>query len=100
MVAEQLSQLPVDKHMGLVLVGPDRPYSSREIAAQFGVECWADVEWNPAQAAVLSDGEPEPRKFGQRSLLSQFRAVGMRLRERITNNREIERALIARAAHV
>lgn len=97
---DQLSELPVDKLHGLVLVGPDRPYSAREISAQFGVECLADVEWNPAMAAVLSDGTPEPKRFGSRNLMSQFRAAGMRLHERVSSAREVERALVARAAHV
>lgn len=100
LLAEQLAELPVDKLLGLVLVGPDRPYSAREISAQFGIECLADVEWNPALAAVLSDGDPEPKRFGGRSLMSQLRAAGMRIHERISSARELERALVARAAHV
>lgn len=100
MLAEQLAELPVDKPLGLVLVGPERPYSAREISTQFGLECWAEIEWNPALAAVLSDGEPEPKRFAGRSLMSQLRAAGMQLGERITGAREVERALLARAAHV
>ncbi|MCC2593873.1 hypothetical protein LKO27_10700 [Tessaracoccus sp. OS52] len=100
LLSNQLGQLPVDKLLGLVLVGPDRPYSSREICAQFGVECWAELGWSPTLAAVLSDGEPEPRNFSNRGLMSQYRAFGMRVRERIRGARELERALTARTAHV
>lgn len=100
LLVEQLAQLPVDKLLGLALVGPQRPYSSREITAQFGSECWAELDWNPAHAAVLSDGDPEPRKFAQRPLMNQFRALGMRIGERISHARELDRALAARVAHV
>ena len=47
---------------------PGRPYGSGEIAAQFGVPCWAEVGWDPRSAGVLSDGvddgEALPRAGG------------------------------------
>lgn len=99
-LAEQLGSLPVDKPLGLVLVGPGRPYSTSEISSQFGLPCWAEVEWNPQLAAVLSDGEPEPRRYFSRSLPNQYRATGMQLQARIASARQVEQALVARGAHV
>lgn len=84
LVADQLDQLPVAAAMGLVLVGPNRPYSGSEIAAQFGTPCWAELEYNHKLAAVLSDGAPEPKKFHSSSLMNQYRAMGLQLRERST----------------
>lgn len=101
LVAEQLDRLPVAKAMGLVLVDPDNPYSASEIAAQFGTPCWGEVGRSDKLAAVLSDGASEPKKFMESSLMNQLRAMGLRLRERISNAAELERAMTARTvAHV
>ncbi|MEO7588147.1 MAG: hypothetical protein ABIS84_08990 [Arachnia sp.] len=97
LVAEQLSRLPGSHALGLVLVDPNSPYSSGEIAAQFGTPCWAEVERNDKLAAVLSDGAQEPKRFSESSLMNQLRATGLRLRERITNAAELERTITARA---
>lgn len=100
-VTAQLDHLPVTTALGLVLVDPDHPYSGSEIAAQFGIPCWAELEHNTKLAAVLADGAPEPKKFAESSLMRQLRAAGLRLRERINNAAELERATTARtAAHV
>jgi len=97
LVAEQLDQLPVAPAMGLVLVGPNKPYSSSEIAAQFGTPCWAELESNLKLASVLSDGAPEPRRFHNSSLMNQYRAMAARLRERVSNAAELGRTWTARA---
>lgn len=99
LVAEQLDRLPVPASMGLVLVDPNKPYSGSEIAAQFGTPCWAELERNDKLAAVLSDGAPEPRKFNDSSLMNQYRAMGLRLRERITNAAELGSPQTTRTAH-
>ncbi len=96
LVAEQLNQLPVAAAMGIVLVGPNKPYTSSEISAQFGIPCWAEVEYNDKLASVLSDGAPEPKKFHMSSLMNQYRAMASRLRERITSAAELGRAWTAR----
>ena len=95
-VAEQLDRLPVPKSLGIILVDPNQPYGSSEIAAQFGIPCWAELERNDKLAAVLSEGAAEPRRFAESSLMNQLRAMGLRLRERITNAAELERALTSR----
>lgn len=86
-LSAQLADLPVDKPLGLVLVGPDRPYSSREVSSQFGVETWAEIGWDPRQAEVLSDGAPSPRRTGRRPLTDQFRAAGLSILERTRRTR-------------
>lgn len=52
---------------GLVVVGAGRPYSIGDIAAQFGVPVLASLPWDPATAAVLSDGAPG-RRFERSAL--------------------------------
>lgn len=89
LVAEQLDRVPVAPALGLVLVGPDKPYSSSEIAAQFGTPCWAELERNEKMASVLSDGSPEPKKFHSSSLMNQYRALAARLRERVSTSAEV-----------
>lgn len=96
LVADQLDHLPVPPALGLVLVDPNRPYSSSEIAAQFGTPCWAELERNDKLASVLSDGIPEPKKFHTSSLMNQFRAMAARLRERVSDAPEVGRTLRAR----
>ncbi|MFT3876386.1 MAG: hypothetical protein QM708_08200 [Propioniciclava sp.] len=44
--------------VGLILVGPGRPYAAKEVADQFGVPVMAAVGWDPASAAELSEGAP------------------------------------------
>lgn len=56
------------ERVGLILIGPGRPYPAGEITAQFGVDVWADLEWDPSHAAVLSQGREHGRGF-QRSPL-------------------------------
>lgn len=97
LIAEQVDQLPVAPAMGLVLVGPNEPYSSSEISAQFGTPCWAELESNTKLASVLSDGTPEPKKFHSSSLMNQYRAMAARLRERISDATELGRTRTARA---
>lgn len=91
MVAEQVDQLPVPPELGLVLVGPNKPYSSSEITAQFGTPCWAELESNIKLASVLSDGDLEPKKFHSCSLMNQYRAMATRLRERVSTDTEPQR---------
>ncbi len=74
--------LPPER-LGLALVGPDRPYTAKEIQAQFGLEVVASVSWAPEQARVWSHGDRPTRRFRlghQRSV--QHAATG--LLERVT----------------
>lgn len=48
----------------LLLIGEHRPYGRREVSAAVGLTVAAALPWDPAGAAVLSDGEPAPRRPG------------------------------------
>lgn len=77
------ARFPSARDVGLVVVGPGRPYGSGEIAvAQFGVPCWAEVGWDPRSAGVLSDGDPEPRRFRDSSFLGGFRSEAKSIADR------------------
>lgn len=54
--------------VGLVVVGPGRPYGAREVAEQFGVPVLAEVSWDPAAAAELHEGAPVGKRWGRSSL--------------------------------
>lgn len=97
---QQLENLPVDKPLGLVLIGPGRPYGAREITAQFTLPCWAELDWDPPLAAVLSDGAPEPRRIIRRSLMNQYRTTGLALRERLSQSARKEHLLLTGASDV
>lgn len=43
--------------VGLILVGPGRPYQAGEIADQFGVPVLAEVDWQPVAAEELAQGQ-------------------------------------------
>ncbi|MFT3888458.1 MAG: hypothetical protein QM713_09900 [Arachnia sp.] len=87
-LTEQLRALPSPHPAGLVLVGAGRPYGSAEIAAQFGVPCWAEVRWDPRSADVLSDGAPEPRRFREGAFMGGFRSEAKSLFDRMARARQ------------
>lgn len=86
-LADQVRALPSPRDVGLVVVGPGRPYGPGEIAAQFGAPCWAEVGWDPRSAGVLSDGDPEPRRFRESSFLGRFRSEAKSLSDRVARSR-------------
>lgn len=52
----------------LVVVGGGRPYPATEIAHQLELPLAADLAWDPTTAAVLSQGDPPPKKLVERPL--------------------------------
>lgn len=74
--------------LGLVLVGPGRPYSAREVEAQFGVSVWGELPFEPRQAAVLSDGQATPRGFAGGALVRGLRRTAGRIDEQVRNRIE------------
>jgi hypothetical protein len=94
LLVEQVGSLPSDRPLGLMLVGPDRPYSAHEITAQFGVECWARIPWDPRPAEVLSHGLTPPRRFRNSSLLGSYRVVALHLTQQLERARALRHELI------
>lgn len=61
--------------LGLVVIGGGRPYAATEIAGQLGIGLFADLPWDPGVAAMLSEGDPAPRKLLERPLWRGFQAL-------------------------
>lgn len=54
--------------VGLVVVGPGRPYGVREVAEQFGVPVLAEVAWDPTAAAELHEPGPVGKRWPRTAL--------------------------------
>src|SRR5699024_6159287 len=49
---EQLAAVGTAQQLGILLVGPGRPYSSREIRSVLGLPVVAELPWDPEAAQV------------------------------------------------
>lgn len=70
--------------VGLVLVGPGRPYASREVADQFGVPVLAEIGWAPREADDLHHGVPLTHTWRRTSLARGYQRAGTALRQQMT----------------
>jgi hypothetical protein len=81
---DQAKSTTADEPPGLVVVGPDRPYSAGEIGRALDARVIATIAHDPVAAAHLSDGRPRPRRFDHsefaRSLADATTAVAANLR--------------------
>lgn len=75
------------ERVGLVVVGLGRPYGSGEIGHRFGVDVWAKLAWQPAEAAVFAAGEAAPRRLMASSYVEDVRALGAVLSGRAAGRR-------------
>lgn len=55
--------------LGCVVVGEGQPYGAGEIAAAVGLPVRARMAWDPASAAVLSDGDAASWRFARSALM-------------------------------
>jgi hypothetical protein len=81
---EQARSTTADEPPGLLVVGPDRPYSAGEIGRALDSTVIATIAHDMAGAAHLSDGRPRPRRFDHsafaRSLTDATTAIAAHLR--------------------
>ena len=77
------------ERVGLVVVGPGRPYGSGEIGHRFGVDVWAKLAWQPAEAAVFAAGEAAPRRLMASSYIEDVRTLGEALARREVTRRQL-----------
>ena len=61
--------------LGLLLVGPGRPYAAREVAAVLGVPVVASLAWSDQGAAVFSRGARPPRRFPSSAYVQSLRTA-------------------------
>lgn len=91
----QLAGMPIDVPLMLGVVGPGKPYSSAEIARQFGLEVGVEMPWDERAARVLVEGEPEPRRFGEQGFMARARTAAKHVAERVSGIRAQREALVA-----
>ena len=65
--------------LAALVVGPGEPYGAREIAEALGVPVLGVLPRDARAAAVLSEGAPAGRLFGQSALLRAARSAAARL---------------------
>lgn len=75
-------------HLGVLLIGEPKPYSSKEIADALGVPVVSELAHDPAAAGVLSQGNPAGRRFAHSALLRSARHASEVLRSQTANRRE------------
>lgn len=80
----QLIETAGRERIGLVLVGPHRPYSGSEIRRQFELPIFAELAWQPAEAAVYSTGAVPGRRHSNSSYLHGVRDLARVFAERDT----------------
>ena len=61
--------------LGLLVVGPGRPYSRSELGRQFGTEVRATLPWDPDGAAVYAEGQARGRKFDASAYVRSLRTA-------------------------
>lgn len=73
--------------LGVLAVGPGKPYDNREIAKVLERPVVASVAWDPPSAEVYTYGAKPPRKFEASSLTKSLRAAVQSVRAGVTRSR-------------
>jgi hypothetical protein len=76
-----------EDRVGLVVVGPGRPYTATEIRHRFGVPIWGQVAWQPAAAAVYASGAQPGRRHRASAYLDDVAQLAAGLAERDSGRR-------------
>ena len=80
------------RSLGLILVGPDQPYSAREIGKSLGVPVIAEIPDDRATAQHLSDGTPRARRFDSSRLARALHTTAAQLAGRFESSAELVRS--------
>lgn len=73
-----LDQVPSER-VGLLLVGPGRPYRAPEVAEQFGVPVSGEIPWDPEAAGELHEGVQLAKRWRSQSLAKSYTKVAANL---------------------
>lgn len=85
---ERFAGQGIEQQLGLLVVGPGRPYGSREIRSVLGLPVVAELPWDPETAAVLYAGAPPRKKFDSAPLNRALRAAVSTCQGVISQNRQ------------
>jgi hypothetical protein len=83
----QVVEAAGEDRVGLVVVGPGRPYTGTEIRRRFGVPIWGHIAWQPDAAAVYASGAVPGRRHLASAYVSDVRTLAGTLAERDTSRR-------------
>ncbi|KPH98727.1 hypothetical protein OV450_5598 [Actinobacteria bacterium OV450] len=72
--------------LGILLVD-EGPFSKEEVRKHLGVGVTAVLPWRPREAAVLSDGAEQPRRFESGELMRSARSAALRIQELVAVRR-------------
>lgn len=70
-----------------MLLVDEGPFSKEEVRKTLGVPVAAVVPWRPKEAAVLSDGAEQPRRFESSELMRSARSAAVRVQELVAIRR-------------
>ncbi|WP_435200897.1 MinD/ParA family ATP-binding protein [Janibacter sp. GS2] len=85
---EQLTAVGSAHQLGVLLVGPGRPYSSREIRSVLGLPVVAEIPWDPQAAHVYYAGATPKKNFASGPLNRSLRTAVSSAQGLISTNRE------------
>lgn len=78
----QLQEAAGAERVGLVIVGPGRPYRASEIRKRFDVPIWGELSWQPLEVERYALGASTLRRRGSERYRDDVRALAARLAER------------------
>lgn len=79
-------QLGTSADIGMLLVDGG-PFSKEEVRKNLGITVTAVLPWRPKDAAVLSDGAEQPRRFESGELMRAARSAAVRVQELVAVRR-------------
>ncbi|MFJ6722526.1 MULTISPECIES: hypothetical protein [unclassified Streptomyces] len=79
-------QLDGSAELGMLLVD-EGPFSKEEVRKHLGITVTAVLPWRPKEAAVLSDGAEQPRRFESSELMRSARSAAVRVQELVAIRR-------------
>jgi hypothetical protein len=77
---DRFDRIGAADRLGLLLVGPDRPYSTREVSEVLGLPAAGSIAWSPGGAAVFSSGAQPPRRFQASAYAQSLRTAWTAIR--------------------
>lgn len=83
----QVVEAAGEDRVGLVVVGPGRPYTATEIRRRFGVPIWGHLAWQPDAAAVYASGAEPGRRHHASAYLDDVSTLAATLAERDASRR-------------
>lgn len=78
LAADLVDQRP--SGVGLLVIGPSRPYGTGEVARALGLPAVGRIEWDPRAAAVYSQGDAPARHAERSAFRGSIRATGEAIR--------------------